>query len=76
MNVAVAMTVLAGVALLWIWAPASPRQERHEHLRALDALRDADWWPYGRCGCGAALDERGVCTDGASCTRDRWEQDR
>lgn len=43
MNVAVAMTLIAFLGLLWLWwpaiwdLPASP-PERHPHLRAMDAL--------------------------------------
>jgi hypothetical protein len=75
MNVVVSMTILCLVAMVAIWAPPYPVR-RHPHMHAMDVLRDLNENPHGRCHCGAPLDQRGVCADGASCARDAWETGR
>lgn len=62
---------LGGGYLAWaIWSPAYP--PRHEHMRAMDTLRDQDPFPHGACWCGGALDARGICPD--RCARDSWDR--
>jgi hypothetical protein len=70
----IGMAILTAAGMVAIWAPGYPAPERHEHMRAMDRLRDDDPFPHGRCWCGAALDGRGICEDGASCARDGWDR--
>ncbi len=75
MSLIIGMAVLGAIGMCVIWAPAYPAVEpRHEHMRAMDALRGPaeDPFPHGWCLCGNALDERGNCTD--QCARDSWDR--
>lgn len=38
MSFVIGMAVIGAVGMVWIWAPAYPKPERHEHMRALDEL--------------------------------------
>jgi hypothetical protein len=51
------MAVIGAVGMVWIWAPAYPKPDRHEFMRAMDELERLYGEPDRYCptGCGTWL---------------------